>query len=120
MVDFRVHDTFPTHPKTIGIPLAAVGLWTMAGAWSAHHLTDGVVPVDIVRPFPGWKRLAGELVARNLWREVAGGWVFVDWGQYQRTKVEVEEQRAANRVRAARARQRRTKPDDVTRESRVT
>ena len=108
MVDFRVHDSLIAHPKMLGIHPAALGLWTYAGAWSSHYLTDGLVPTEAIRHIPGWQRHAAELVDRHLWAPVnGGGWTFIDWGQYQRTRTEVETQRDLNRARAQRARDRR-------------
>lgn len=107
MVDFRVKDTFIDHPKTLGITLAAVGLWTTCGSWSARHRTDGIVPEAFVRTIPGWRRPAQELVERHLWATTEGGWVFVDWAQHQRTRAQIEAELAAGRERLARYNARR-------------
>lgn len=105
MVDFRVRDTIHDHPKMIGIPLAALGLWTYAGAWSAKHLTDGLIPTTAITHLPHWQRLADELVDRHLWAPVnGGGWTIIDWDQHQRTRTQVLEERERNRARATRAR----------------
>jgi hypothetical protein len=102
MVDFRVRDTFVNHPKTIGISLHAVGLWTLCGSWSACHRTDGIVPIGFVSTHKGWQRAAAELVDRHLWAETEGGWVFIDWAQHQRTRAQIEAELAASRERLAR------------------
>jgi hypothetical protein len=46
VVDFRVSDGFPDHPKTLGLTLEAIGLWTLAGCWCARYLTDGYIPIE--------------------------------------------------------------------------
>lgn len=50
MPDFRVDDGFGNHPKTVGLSLEAIGLWTLAGAWSMRYLTDGHVPAEVMTP----------------------------------------------------------------------
>ncbi len=59
-----------------------MGLWTLAGSWSADNLTDGFVPVHVlVRWDKHWKRLAASLVAADLWkaseREGETGYQFI-------------------------------------------
>lgn len=111
MVDFRVHDGFPHHPKVVGLSLEAIGLWTLAGCWCARYLTDGYIPVEAMRDYT--KRRTGplaELVERHLLREIEGGYLFVDWLQYQRSRAEMEKSASHNRTRQARF---RTKQRDV-------
>lgn len=108
MTWFHVDDGFWSHPKTIGISLEAVGVWTLAGSWCAQHLTDGYIPADALlmicrRRTP---RAAQELVDRNLWIPVADGWQFVDWRQWQRTRSDIEARRRATRERVTRWRER--------------
>lgn len=113
MVDFRVSDGLPWHPKTVGMTLPAVGLWTLAGAWCSHYLTDGWIPSEVILGFAGRHRAClQELVDRNLITPMAGGYQFVDWLQYQRSKADVEHERRQWRERQAKARRKR--PPDVT------
>lgn len=116
MVDFRVDDGFQWHPKTAGMSLQAVGLWTLAGTWCARYLTDGYIPGDILQPMVGRNRAAlQELVDRNLLVEYADGFQFHNWLQYQRSRADVEAERERWRVRQQRARQKRWGTDgDVT------
>lgn len=108
MTWFTVDDGFWSHPKTIGISLGAVGVWTLAGSWCAQHLTDGYIPADALAMICRRKvdRQAQELVERNLWTPVGDGWQFVDWSQWQLTRAEVEARRAGARERQARRRRR--------------
>jgi hypothetical protein len=109
MVDFRVDDGFGQHPKTVGLSLEAVGLWTLAGAWSMRYLTDGHIPGEVMRGMCRRQRIIQELTQRNLITPTGGGdWQFVDWHQYQRSRTQIEAEREKARKRLAdwRARQR--------------
>lgn len=100
MTWFRVDDSFGDHPKVRAIPRgkrrAAVGLWTLTGAWSARHLTDGFVPRAVALE-EGSPAEVADLLAAGLWLEVEGGYQFNDWDVYQPTRAQVQERR---RVRA--------------------
>lgn len=108
MTWFRIDDNFADHPKVDALlegkhGEAAIALWTLAGAWCAKHLTDGVVPAGRVRRF-GLRNpdtLATELVRVGLWEETADGFAFHDWHKYQpsRATVEMEREKTAERVR---------------------
>ena len=43
MTWFKVDDGIHSHPKFLDVSLAAVGLWTMCGAWCSAYLTDGQI-----------------------------------------------------------------------------
>ena len=43
MTWFKVDDGIHSHPKFLDVSLAAVGLWTMCGAWCSGYLTDGQI-----------------------------------------------------------------------------
>jgi hypothetical protein len=108
MVWFRMDDSFPSHPKVLGIPrrdrLAAVGLWTLAGGWCARQLTDGYLATHMVDEIGGSSRLASTLVKVGLWEAVEGGFQFHDWNDYNPTREEVEADRSAARERMKRIR----------------
>lgn len=101
MAWFRVDDTFPMNIKAVSCSLNAIGLWTLAGAWSCQQLTDGFIPRSIVEAFasrvleakPESASIASELVACGLWDETDGGYQFHDWSDYQYTAKEVAERR---------------------------
>lgn len=96
---FKVDDGFHGHPKVIGLSPSAVGLWLLAGTWSAQYLTEGHVPAGMVRRFGCSSEDASELVEAALWHEVDGGYEFHEWTDYQPTKADVEAERAAARER---------------------
>lgn len=92
MTWFKTDDKFHNASAIVddGLDVAAVGLWLLAGTWSADLKRDGFVPQSVpVRWTPRWRKLAAELVAVGLWEETDGGWRFTDWGD-QPTKAETE------------------------------
>lgn len=100
MTWFKVDDRLHAHPKALATPLAALGLWTVAGSWSSDHLTDGFMPDHVIPLLSrGTSELADELVAAGLWRRVRGGYRFHQWhensdgSRRNPTKKEVEELR---------------------------
>lgn len=107
---FRVDDTFSDHPKVDELSLSAVGLWTLAGSWSARNLTDGHVTSARVRKFGGTSAEVTELVEADLWIEDGNGWRFKSWDEYQPTKDSVEKERAAARKRMHDMRSKRKNP----------
>lgn len=130
MAWFKVDDRFSSSRKLLRIPrsrrTAAVGLWTLAGTWSARDLTDGWIPAYAIEEFGADLDDAEALVSAGLWdheeQDGEHGFVFVNWGEYQPTKDQVEEEREAARER--KRRQRRNAKgefagqDDVTQVSR--
>lgn len=104
---FLVDDTLATHPKARKAGLAAMGLWAVAGAYAAQHLTEGHVPDWYVNSWPNGRKLAKHLVDAKLWVLAEDGWVFHQWDERpQAKKSSVEAKRAANRERQKRFRDR--------------
>lgn len=94
MTWFKVDDTFHAHPKVMAASPAALGLWVVAGSWSAQALTEGRIPRHVLpRLMPKWDRYARELVALGLWEETEDGFVFHDWADYNPTRAEALAQR---------------------------
>jgi len=94
---FKVDDHFDDHPKTQGLSLAAIGLWTLCGSFCSRRLTDGLVSrskaVQYAKGHRTAERLAQELVDAGLWTVEGDGWRYHDWPDYQPTKAEVEAER---------------------------
>jgi hypothetical protein len=92
MVWFKVDDKLHDKPKTRQAKKAAMGVWVLAGSWSADNLTDGFIPVSVLSRW-GTRADATRLVDADLWRpdEQDGekGWRFVDWDRYQPMKEKV-------------------------------
>ncbi|QDH85084.1 hypothetical protein SEA_DARDANUS_47 [Gordonia phage Dardanus] len=72
---------------------AAVGLWVLAGAWSARELTDGYVPDFMLAELSGTKALAGCLVDAGLWDRLDNGFIFRQWSKYNPTGEQVRSDR---------------------------
>jgi hypothetical protein len=114
---FKVDDKLHSSRKLLSIPrryrLGCLGLWTIAGSWSADQLTDGRVPDYMVEEWGGSKTLIDWLVKADLWQEVSEGTQFKNWGEYQPTKADVEAERDKNREKLRKWRERNqvTKPD---------
>lgn len=117
MVWFKVDDTLSAHPKARRAGLAAMGLWTLAGSWSAQQLTDGFVPAWFVEGWPQGRRHAATLVAAGFWTpdtvEGEDGWRFHQWTERNPTRAEVEAERAAAKQRMRKTRDKRKRSADV-------
>lgn len=113
---FRVDDGLHAHKKIARLgrdDFDAIALWTIAGSWSAHQLTDGWVPEYVAaRLDPDHERRAKALVRVGLWeeaeREGERGWQFHDWSDVGRnpTAEQVKAERAATAERQRRFRER--------------
>lgn len=107
MAWYKVDDRLPTSRKLMRIPrskrAAAIGVWTLAGAWSMHDLTDGFVPAYAIEEWGGDESHAQALVAAGMWeedeRDGDPGYQFVNWDEYQPTKADVEAKRERDRER---------------------
>jgi hypothetical protein len=103
---FKIDDQLFSHPKVLSIDpryrLAAMGLFTLAGAWSSAHLTDGVIPEQALSSIQASaksaKQQAQVLIKVGLWDAHPSGYVFHDWADYNPTRAEVL---AKRQVRAA-------------------
>lgn len=102
---FRVDDGFHSHPKALATSLAARGLWVTAGSWSSSHLTDGVVPDQVLASLGGTPELAAELVAAGLWRRRRQSYVFHEFLSRNPSREAVENERKAAAERQRRRRE---------------
>jgi hypothetical protein len=113
---FLVDDHFHSHPhaaRALATEPAALSLWLLAGSWSSAHLTDGVVPDDVLPQLaPDPVKLAEALVTARLWKRVRGGYKFVPGATHRiPSKQAVENER---KLSAARKRKQRSRHADVT------
>lgn len=90
MTWFKVDDKFAMHPKAMSAGNAALGLWVRAGSWSAAHLTDGLIPANLLAALGGSRATAERLVKVHLWDAEPGGYRFRDWHDYQPSAVDVK------------------------------
>lgn len=112
MTWFKVDDQFSEHKKVRRLgkdKLAAIGLWTLCGNWSAATLSDGFVPGEIVQRYDPEEKLAESLVRVGLWEHAElddeAGYQFHDWDDHQPSKADVEARRKADADRRARWRE---------------
>lgn len=105
---FKVDDKLHDHHKANLAKKAAMGVWVLAGSWSADNLTDGFIPARVLSRW-GTTADARRLVEAGLWvPEVCNeeeGWRFHDWDTFQPTRSDVEERRRKNAEKIARWRE---------------
>jgi hypothetical protein len=110
MTWFKVDDHLHSHSKTMKAGTEAMGLWVLAGSWSAAEESDGWIPGYVLTRLVGGNgdELAARLVKAGLWhadeRDGEDGYQFHAWGEYQPTRADLEARREAQRERMRRAR----------------
>jgi hypothetical protein len=103
----KTSDDWWRHKKTLGLSLAARGLWSAAQSWSMDQLTDGLIPQSAVKLLGGSSALAQQLVTAGLWDAEADGYRFHDWLECNPSVEEILKERAKGNQRAARSYERR-------------
>lgn len=108
---FYVDDGFSDSKPVLNMPdryrLAACGLWTLAGSWSAKEELDGFVPDSKLRQLGARPPILAALtepgpMSAPLCSRVEGGIQFNSWGKWQKTRDELMAKRRedADRQRA--------------------
>lgn len=94
---FKVDDGLHDHHKARRAGKAAMGVWVLAGSWSAANLTDGFIPTDVLARW-GSPADAQRLVEADLWvvdtHRGERGWRFKDWAVYQPVAADLQQIRA--------------------------
>lgn len=111
----KVEDTFPDHPKVLGLSDAALACWLRGLCYSSRHLTDGHLPAAALRVL-GTSRATAELVTAGLWESVADGWRIHGYEDHQRSRSQVEKVRESARARARSSRELRANTRRSSRE----
>lgn len=114
---FTVPLDFYDGPEVKSIPKrirsAAIGVWTLAGNYSATKLTDGYVDAETLRALGCTDAIRSALKATaNVRGEVSPLWIdahdggiqFTNWAKWQRTNGEVSAYREAEAERKRRSR----------------
>jgi hypothetical protein len=108
---FYVDDGFSDSKPVLDMPdryrLAACGLWTLAGSWSAKEELDGFVPDSKLKTLGARPPILAALtepgpMSAPLCVRVEGGIQFNSWGKWQKTRADLKEKRRedAERQRA--------------------
>ena len=99
MAWFKVDDKLHDHRKANAAKKSAMGVWVLAGSWSADNLTDGFIPARVLSRW-GTPTDAKRLVDVGLWtpetQDGERGWQFHDWENFQPSRSSVEERRRRN------------------------
>jgi hypothetical protein len=119
---FKIDDASHSHPKFVAAGNAAIGLFVRCGAYSAQHLTEGIVP-GVIASLYGTTPQARKLVKVGLWHEAGhdcprcpqprpGDYVVHDFfeGGRNATRAQVEASRKGAAERAAKSREARKRP----------
>jgi hypothetical protein len=105
---FKVDDHLHASRKAAKAGVPAMGLWVLAGSWSAAEELDGFVPSYMVARLGADQSAAESLVASGLWHphehEGEDGYQFHQWEEYQPTRAQLEVKREEARVRMKRVR----------------
>lgn len=105
----KIDDGFALHKKIRPLSDAAFRLHVTAIIHATRDSTNGFMDGDFVRDLPrvrGTKKYIAELVERGVWEEVDGGWEIHDYLDYNFSADQAERQRAKNRERQQRKRER--------------
>ncbi len=98
MTWFKVDDKLHDHRKARAAGKAAMGVWVLAGSWSADNLSDGFIPASILIRW-GNARDAAKLCAVGLWypdeQDGEHGWRFHEWEERQPTREQKMAERSA-------------------------
>jgi hypothetical protein len=102
MTWFKVDDRFPESDKVIELTLrpeglAALGVWTLCGAWAAGRGNGGRVTEAVVKRFRGTRKHVAALVAVGLWDASDDEWQFHDWDDYNESAEAAEAVKVAER-----------------------
>lgn len=102
MTWFKVDDRFPESDKVIELVLrpeglAALGVWTLCGAWAAGRGNGGRITEAVVKRFRGTRKHVAALVAVGLWDPSDDEWLFHDWADYNESAEAAEAVKVAER-----------------------
>ena len=105
----KIDDTFPNHPKVVGLTDKAFRIHISGLCYCGTYLTDGFIPMTIAGRLANEDMsYVSELVKAGLWREAIeeNGFRIHDYLAHQTSKTQVEEKRQTVRERQKRYRER--------------
>jgi hypothetical protein len=107
MTWIKIDDSFPNHPKVIGLSDKAFRIHISGLCYCGTYLTDGYVPMTAVAKWADEDMsVVVELVNADLWRDAVqeNGFRIHDYLAHQTSKQQVEDKRGALRERQKRYR----------------
>ena len=106
----KLSDNFHSHPKTLQMSWEEIGVYAVALSYAAANLTDGFLPDEWVRRTLGrrTRKLTDGLLSARAWERDSkrGGYLIVDFLDYNPSREEISEMRAKTRERVTRYRRR--------------
>lgn len=106
MTWIKIDDSFPNHPKVIGLSDRAFRTHITGLCYCGTYLTDGFIPFAAVQAIvkePEYKP-TDELESVGLWKRTESGFIIHDYLSHQTSKEEVEHKRELSRKRSERYR----------------
>jgi hypothetical protein len=100
----KLLDTFPEHPDVLDLTNTAFRAYVEALCYCSRNLTDGAMTDAAVRRLGIRPKVTAELVQAGLWSPTVAGFEVVNYTKHQRTKAQVEGEKASNRLRQQRHR----------------
>lgn len=106
MTWLRLDDSFPDHPKVIGLSDKAFRLHISALCYCTKHLTNGSFSKQIANKLAiqNAQRTIQILLNLGLWIRTETGYEIHDFLKHQTSKEQAEQEKETNRLRAAKAR----------------
>jgi hypothetical protein len=115
MAWIKIDDSFPDHPKVVGLSDTAFRVHISGLCYCGKYLTDGKVPMKIAARFAEENmEVIAELSLAGLWLEDLSnnGFIIHDYLTHQTSKDQVEIKRANLRERQKRYREKQQVPDN--------
>lgn len=115
MAWIKIDDSFPDHPKVVGLSDSAFRVHISGLCYCGKYLTDGLIPMQIASRFANNDMsVIVELTNAELWREDVSnnGFRIHDYLAHQTSKEQVEVKRANLRERQKRYRDKHAVPDN--------
>lgn len=113
----RFDDAYSDHPKIIAAGALAELLDVRAILYACRYETDGRIAKDVLSRISTGisqpRAKAAKLVEVGRWRVTADGWEIVDYLEYNPSREDREQVRAAARDRMSRAREQKRDSRDV-------
>ena len=117
MTWIKIDDSFPDHPRIIGLSNEAFRTHIHGLCYCGRFLTDGFIPSAALSKI-GSLEAVKELVEAGLWSDEGktGGYLIYGYLDHQTSKKQVEEKRESMRERQKRYRERTKEDNGVTNE----